>query len=305
MMARPSLVSVLIILSSQASLGVKIRQVDSESSESSFDRADFCFFHDGHCDGGWLVSNTQLSTKEECATLCSSTTSCGYFAWSTSPSNNCALYDLASGCPDDNTYPTYNAYSMGPCAASSSGDPHMVNMFGEKFDVLKRGMHVLIQIPQGADPQHTLLRVEANVTGGKLCNYTFIKNLNITGQWTKEHRPGWPVARPDGFQYAALSHGQRAPQEQYDGKLVTHKSHLNFGEVKLMIAYGKMVDSGLTYLNFRVKNLHNVTEPVGGLLGLDDYKDVSSSATCTPDPEYADMSHAEQLEAGDVTMGAV
>jgi len=57
MMARPSLVSVLIILSSQASLGVKIRQVDSESSESSFDRADFCFFFTMviAMAGGWLV----------------------------------------------------------------------------------------------------------------------------------------------------------------------------------------------------------------------------------------------------------
>jgi len=83
--------------------------------------------------------------------------------------------------PDSGSCFPYDLYVKGS-PTSATGDPHLTNMLGERFDLLKRGTHVFIQIPRGADAEHTLLRVEANVTGGKLCNYAFIRELKITGK---------------------------------------------------------------------------------------------------------------------------
>lgn len=174
--------------------------------------------------------------------------------------------------------------------ATAVGDPHLTNLRGEKFDLLQRGKHVLIQIPQNADREHTLLRVEANVTGGKSCEYAFIKSLNITGQWSKQ-------TGLYGREYEATTLGHRG----HANRKKTHV-HYNVGPVRLLIGYGIM-ESGVNYLNFRANDLDKVSLPIGGLLGIDDHKEASSKDKCLQYPEYANMSHAEEVAAGDIAVG--
>jgi len=163
-------------------------------------------------------------------------------------------------------------------------------MLGEKFDVLERGTHVFVQIPRGADPQHTLLRIEANVTGGKTCAYTFITNVVVTGKWAAGRNP-------EGIlQYAARPFGR--------GKRGKQKVYLPLGPVVLKIAHGSL-PSGLTYLNLKVHHLSTVDLPVGGLLGVDDHTNASTPVGCLADPAYNSTSREEEVEAGSATVSAV
>jgi len=175
-------------------------------------------------------------------------------------------------------------------SASSTGDPHVTNVLGERFDLLKRGTHVFVQVPRGADAEHTLLRVEANVTGGKLCDYAFVSELKMTGKWVAELTPS--VQQHD-LHFVALPWGT-----------VRVKSwRHSVGPTHMKVSYGHMA-SGLTYLNFHVGHLAELNLPVGGLLGVDDHTGASSKENCIEDPTYANLTDVDQMEAGRATVTA-
>ena len=55
--------------------------------------------------------------------------------------------------------------------ASATGDPHLQNIHGERFDLLETGSHVLINIPRGEGADNTLLCLQARARklGAQLC----------------------------------------------------------------------------------------------------------------------------------------
>ncbi|CAK0846077.1 unnamed protein product [Prorocentrum cordatum] len=60
-------------------------------------------------------------------------------------------------------YPTASSPKAVPATVSSAvGDPHLQNIHGERFDLMKTGRHVLIHIPR-RDDKNTLLRVDGDV----------------------------------------------------------------------------------------------------------------------------------------------
>ena len=81
----------------------------------------YTFVHDGHCNGGWINSNTNQSTIVKCYEQCKANTQCGYFAYDAS-GKGCALYTLSGGCPDDDSYPSHNSYKMS--SGTHSHDQH-------------------------------------------------------------------------------------------------------------------------------------------------------------------------------------
>merc|ERR1719293_343377 len=78
-------------------------------------------------------------------------------------------------------------------AAAATGDPHLQNVFGERFDLMRPGNHVLIHIPRGERVENALLRVEAVARrlGGQ-CTDMYFQEINVTGDWVekKYHRGG-------------------------------------------------------------------------------------------------------------------
>ena len=52
---------------------------------------------------------------------------------------------------------------------AATGDPHLQNVHGERFDLMKPGKHVLINIPKGDPVENALFRVvaEASRSGGQ------------------------------------------------------------------------------------------------------------------------------------------
>jgi len=75
--------------------------------------ADYSFFHDGHCAGGWINANTRQDTMTSCGLKCRNQAGCNYFAFDNEKAGtNCALYNEAGGCPDDYRFRGYNAFRM-------------------------------------------------------------------------------------------------------------------------------------------------------------------------------------------------
>merc|ERR1719487_1026361 len=146
-------------------------------------------------------------------------------------------------------------------AVSATGDPHMQNILGQRFDLMQPGKHTLLQIPRVASDSDTLLRVMADAEHeGGACADMYFKALNITGEWVSAHQK-------DGYMYTA-----DAPQ--------TVASWRTFGKVEVKVAWGRTLE-GVEYLNFLVRHLKRVGHDIGGLLGMDDYRQAAKpTALC-------------------------
>lgn len=147
------------------------------------------------------------------------------------------------------------------------GDPHLQNVHGERFDLMKPGRHVLINIPRGERPGNTLLRVvaEARRLGGACADLYFL-SINITGALAEKKRKG-------GYHYKSWSTVKTTPKWLAFG----HRG--GFGcEVK--VAHGR-TQQGLAYLNFYIRHLARAGFAVGGLLGEDDHSvETTPPAAC-------------------------
>jgi len=140
--------------------------------------------------------------------------------------------------------------------ASAIGDPHLRNVYGERFDLMKEGKHVLINIPRGMSAEHVWLRVQADARrlGGQ-CADMYFQELNVTGSWAEAKQAG-------GYHYSVSQNLGGTPE------------WITFGKVELKVVHGR-TNLGLRYLNVYVKNLGRSGFAVGGLLGADDHADVS------------------------------
>jgi len=148
------------------------------------------------------------------------------------------------------TCATIKAYGS-DSGASATGDPHLQNVHGERFDLMKPGNHVLINIPRGELAEKALLRVQAEAKNvGGSCGDMYFEEVNITGSWAE--------AKQAGGYHHSLSH--------------VAGGWIAFGEVELKVVKGH-TQSGIEYLNVYVKHLGRAGFPVGGLLGEDDHQD--------------------------------
>mmetsp|Transcript_24754 Transcript_24754/g.64629 ORF Transcript_24754/g.64629 Transcript_24754/m.64629 type:complete len:613 (-) Transcript_24754:204-2042(-) len=138
-------------------------------------------------------------------------------------------------------------------SVAATGDPHLQNLHGERFDLMKPGKHILINIPRKARRVETaLLRVEAEAQRlGGPCAELYFQELNITGAWAEAKQAG-------GFGFRAGDAGGARAQ------------WLRFGKVGLKVAHGHTTQ-GIRYLNLYVRSLGRAGYDVGGLLGEDDH----------------------------------
>jgi len=214
-------------------------------------------------DGGFATTYSHLATG---GTLT-------YFYYDNSFSQTLATYSMpmVAGQTFTVQWPTSNYYAASflggfgfgaapsptPSPASAAGDPHLQNVHGERFDLMKPGKHVLISIPRGASTEDALLRVEARASklGGQ-CEDIYFTELNITGYWAS-------VTQAGGYHFLAQQ------ETEGTGKWVA------MGKVELKVVHGH-TGSGTQYLNFYIKHLGRTGLVVGGLLGEEDHSDVST-----------------------------
>jgi len=152
-------------------------------------------------------------------------------------------------------YITISAGAAPEAGASAVGDPHLQNVHGERFDLMREGRHVLINIPRGKGAEQALLRVQADARrlGGQ-CADMYFQELNVTGSWAEAEQAG-------GYHYSVSQSAVETPE------------WVALGKVELKVVHGR-TDHGLRYLNVYVKHLAHAGFAVGGLLGEDDHEDV-------------------------------
>jgi len=146
-------------------------------------------------------------------------------------------------------------------SASATGDPHLVNTLGERFDILQPGVHALLAIPRSSEPKRSLLYVEATVVrvGGN-CADMYFQTLNMTGQWVAAHSQQGVV--------------------HYSAHKVDDQPWRQYGQVDIKVTWGH-TSEGVKYINFLVRNLKRTNYSIGGLLGEDDHSLAATpSAAC-------------------------
>jgi len=162
--------------------------------------------------------------------------------------------DAADGAADGQAGPI--CYSSNPNAAAT-GDPHLQNIHGERFDLMKPGKYVLINIPRGKGADSAMLRVQADaVRMGKNCGDLYFQHLNVTGSWAEAKQAG-------GYHYS-VSQSE-----------ATSSGWEEFGKVALKIVIAH-TDRGVQYLNVYAKHLGQSAFAVGGLLGEDEHEEAST-----------------------------
>ncbi|CAK0837887.1 unnamed protein product, partial [Prorocentrum cordatum] len=162
---------------------------------------------------------------------------------------------LSRASPADSPTPIPTA----PPQVSAFGDPHLTNVYGERFDLMRQGKVLLINIPRGKPVEDALLVAEADVRRmGAQCADMYFQRLNITGAWADEAHAG------------GLTFDAKTAHEAGAG-------WTKFGPLELKVVRGR-TDQGVPYLNFYARHLGKAGFAVGGLLGEDDHTEAATPA---------------------------
>jgi hypothetical protein len=134
-------------------------------------------------------------------------------------------------------------------SVSGKGDPHLVNMNGQRFDIFQEGRHVLIVVPRHAQQKGASLHVEADAkhVGGP-CADLYFRTMTISGSWLGRNR--------------TVTHHAGASNVTAGWK--------QYGPVSLKVVHGS-TSGGVQYLNILAKGLNTASFTVGGLLGDGDH----------------------------------
>jgi len=139
-------------------------------------------------------------TSSEISSLASGSTCVAKAAWSNWAMSDSASIgtDYGSGAQDltlvGSVTTEAGVTSCGAGGASAVGDPHLQNVHGERFDLMKPGKHVLINIPRGVGAEKSLLRVQADARHlGGVCADMYFQEVNVTGSWASAKK-SWRVS---------------------------------------------------------------------------------------------------------------
>jgi len=170
---------------------------------------------------------------------------------------SCTLPTVTTDGPTSS--PTISPTSSPTISLEATGDPHLVNVRGDHFDVYQPGRLSLLCLPRSVEPLRALLLVEADAERmGGLCSVYF-QAVTISGLWTNQTKPIQFLAKPKG-----------TPEGR------NWKEWMRFGPIDLKVTLRK---KGVEYLNLYARNIARSEYEVGGLLGLDDHAAVEGVPT--------------------------
>jgi len=151
---------------------------------------------------------------------------------------------------------TVSSGGGGGGGAQAKGDPHLVNVLGQRFDLVQPGVHVLARVPKKSIESDALLHISGQVKQiGNTCMEMYFQEVNITGRWVEQ--------------------GGRGPESFHALKGSWAQNWRKYGEVRVKVTRGTTM-TGTKYLNVLTRNLDKTGFDVGGLLGEDDH---TSAAT--------------------------
>jgi len=241
-------------------------------------------YADGAADIKW---GGQLSEWTSC--LRQKSTAC--------PNSSYAIPEPVSEQPvnssEPGTEPVSEPNSSEPASepASASGDPHLINTRGERFDIFKTGQIEFLRVPYDSvsgNANFTLLATIQNTRESTVqCDESrYITSLLFDGAWfggqpldvTMDH--GQMVVRLGGVQV------KPSPQPRTIGNMLQlHMSdedqiHLDVGETRIHVSSD--IQPVHYFLNMLARSLGSLGSRIGGLLGEDDHVAVSTPPSgCT------------------------
>jgi len=179
---------------------------------------------------------------------------------------------------------------MYKCAGMTAlGDPHVVNILGETFDIVSQGEVELVRYPKGADDSSSKLIITASIDKlGRKCHDTYMKNITVSGAWLKEaisfkddedngnvlvSQGSDAGLAPVEFHRMNESHTVRLDNKRIDF-LNPKRVSLTVAGVTQVVVYtsGRPHQGVGTYLNVDLQGFTNLEGEVGGLLGQDSHK---------------------------------
>jgi len=202
----------------------------------------------------------------------------------------------AAGC--DATAPPTPAPAPGPGDQHAGGDPHLLNIKGERFNVQRQGYAPLVRIASGGAAH---LEVAALVEGVKQCQKKmFISQVNSSGSWLEknvavtvgEQRSGKSLSvlvdgqevwSPASMGYVApateniiFNHASKFSIHEVTGKATSKERGIEIKtahDVKMKIIRPLHRPTAPPHLNFDIEGLRNIQDSfmIGGLLGKDDH----------------------------------
>ncbi|CAK0812123.1 unnamed protein product, partial [Prorocentrum cordatum] len=198
--------------------------------------------------------------------------------------------DVAAAQPGPTPSPTasqeFSAESVDMSSVHAVGDPHLVNVYGQHFDIFHQGVHVLLQVPRGAAPAAARLYVAARAQQlGAVCDEMYFTSLNVTGRWVEDRLRSKAFNLTDDFPEAAMrARGRPTGGLHFLAGQAGNRRHtpwMYFGGVGLRVTWGHTAH-GVKYLNVLMKHVSQAGAPVGGLLGGDDHTEAATrSSACS------------------------
>jgi len=212
--------------------------------------------------------------------------------------------------------------------ASATGDPHLSNIHGKKFDV-HDGLHRLVHFPHGASESEALLKIDADasmMSGEQSCYNVFFTSARISGKWVgsdvllrhddapmgkkrfvlgmngKVH--DWSELTKDasnlkfsGTEAVKLSTRFRNASSDTpagdDVEFSIGNEHPVLVQVWASLGSSELTENNnIQYLNLEVQNL---PENTGGLLGLDSYNRPAGSKCGLTNKENAAIDSMDDL----------
>jgi len=199
-----------------------------------------------------------------------------------------------------------------------TGDPHVTNVDGERFNIVRAGLHELLRLPrraQSGDPnEEPLLDVTAGVElNNGDCNDPYVQEVGLTGRWlrsagsllfrTRGVAPGGDGAvvlevngsrvaleelardhRVAGFLKASIPGPLHSgPQHKIRrARFLAVQLHLPVATLKIDWVNRAVPGSTINHLNFAASGLRKFLEAtrmdIGGLLGRDGHSWASSTS---------------------------
>jgi len=239
---------------------------------------------------------------QECQTICTNTIEpkCAEINYD-NMGRRCDLYkagDCTRNEKNEGDWSPYVWETEPPCGGQNAkGDPHLLNIKGERFNVQRQGSAPLVKITSGNDAH---LEVMALVEGVKQCQKKmFISQVNSSGSWLEKNVAvivgeqgkslsvlvdGQEVWSPASMGYVApateniiFNHASKFSIHEVTGKAISSKETgieiTTAHDVKMKIIRPLHRPTAPPHLNFDIEGLRNIQDSfmIGGLLGKDDH----------------------------------
>jgi hypothetical protein len=196
---------------------------------------------------------------------------------------------------------------VSPKAASASGDPHLINTRGERFDIFKTGQMEFLRVPYesvSGSANFTLLATIENTRESiTQCDESrYITSLLFGGAWfsgqpldvTMDH--GQMVVRLGGVPV------KPSPQPRTLGNMLQlhrpDENQVHVGVGDMWIDVSSDLQPVHYFLNMQARSLGSLGSRIGGLLGEDDHVAV---ATPPPGCKFAKLTEVRTTRRADAS----